>query len=194
MVLHPVGGNFEHLLAISDMGIIAHSIAILAIPLMAYGYWGIMNQLGSAVFLSRIGFSFMCFGLVAVMIAATLNGLVLMLLVKSYAGSSDAVIEGIRPIFRFNHYFNLANDYIYMAAVGLSTLFWSVAILKTRQLPVWLAYAGIFMVLSAFLTLLSGFVFTDVRGFSLFIFGTAAWTVLMGLFLIRKSGREATAV
>lgn len=186
MVLHPVGGDFDQLLMIVNMGITAHAIALFSVPFVAYGYWGIMVKLKEAVFLSRIGFSFMIFGLIAVMIAATLNGLVLMNFVASYADADQQVIAGLKPIFRYNHFFNLANDYIFMTAVGVSTLFWSIAAVKTRQFPTWVGYFGMILVVMAFLMLITGFIFTEVRGFRIFIFGTTAWTMTMGWYLMRN--------
>ncbi|MDW3191069.1 MAG: hypothetical protein R8G66_01855 [Cytophagales bacterium] len=187
MVLHPVGGDFDHLLMIVNMGIIAHSIALFSIPFVAYGYWGIMVRLQASVFLSRIGFSFMLFGLFAVMMAAALNGLVLMQFVASYADASPEVIASLKPIFRYNHFFNLANDYIFMTGVGVSTLFWSIATVKTRQFPVWIGYFGIGLVIAALLTLVTGFILTDVAGFRIFIFGTTAWTMTMGWLMFREA-------
>ncbi len=191
MVLHPVGGDFEHLLAIVNMGIIAHAIALFSIPFVAYGYWGIMTRLKEAVFLSRVGFSFMSFGLIAVMIAATLNGLVLMQFVTSYAEADPQVIANLKPVFRYNHFFNLANDYIFMTAVGVSTLFWSIALIQTRKFPVWVGVLGIALVALAFLTVIAGHVYTDVSGFRIFIFGTTAWTMVMGWYLMRNSINNA---
>ncbi len=186
MVLHPVGGGFDHLVKIVGIGIISHAIALFSVPFVAYGYWGITMKLQDSVFLSRIAFSFMMFGLVAVMIAATLNGLVLMKLVQSHADAGKEVIANLKPIIRYNHYFNLANDYIFMTAVGVSTLFWSIAILRTRQFPMWVGYLGIGLVSIALLTIISGFIYTDVSGFRVFIFGTTAWTIAMGGYLVRK--------
>ncbi len=185
MVLHPVGGDFQHLVSIVRIGMISHSIGILSVPFMAYGYWGVMQKLETATFLSRVAFSFMIFGLVAVMIAATLNGLVLMQYASSYADASNDVIASLNPILRYNHMFNLANDYIYMVAVGVSMLFWSVAILRLKVIPVWIAYLGILLVLIAALSVTLGFIFTSVGGFQLFIFGSAVWTISVGWYLWR---------
>ena len=190
MVLHPVGGNFERLLEIVSIGIISHSIGILSIPFGAYGYWGIMKTLEKDAFLSRVAFSFSIFGLVAVMIAATLNGLVLTQFAQSYADASEETIASIRPIFRYNHVFNLANDYIYMAAVGFSTLFWSIAIWRQKALPTWLAYLGIGSVLVALASIFSGFIFTTVEGFRIFIFGAVAWTIAVGWHIWRSKERS----
>ncbi|MEQ8711724.1 MAG: hypothetical protein RIC80_01840 [Cyclobacteriaceae bacterium] len=187
MVLHPVGGDFDHLLQIATIGMIAHSIGILSIPFAAYGYWGIMNRLDEVSFLSRIAFSFMLFGLVAVMIAATLNGLVITQLAQSYAGASEETIASLKPIFRYSHAFNLANDYIYMTAVAISTLCWSIAMLMTKKFAAWLAYLGIGLVLVAVSSVFLGYIFTTVTGFSIFIFGSAVWTIGMGWSLWRSS-------
>ena len=44
MVLHPVGGDFNHLVKIFTMGKIAHGIAILSLPFVTYGFWGLINE------------------------------------------------------------------------------------------------------------------------------------------------------
>jgi len=183
MVLHPVGGDFHHMVRIVNIGTISHAIGLLSIPFALYGYWGIMAKMEEEIFLSRVAFSFISLGLVAIMIAATLNGLVLTQLVRNYAGASDEVISDLTPIFRLIHAFNLANDYIYIAAVGISTLFWSIAMLRVKKFPAWLAYLGIVLVLAMVISALTGFVFTDVAGFRAFIIGTTAWTIAAGWWL-----------
>ncbi|MEQ9405795.1 MAG: hypothetical protein RIM99_19545 [Cyclobacteriaceae bacterium] len=186
MVLHPVGGDFQHLLSIVTIAVISHSIAVLSIPFVAYGFWGITSRLDSEPFLSRIAFSFMFFGLVAVMIAAALNGMVLTGFIQRYADATPEIIESIRPIMTYNFTLNHAFDFIYIGAVCISTLFWSVAILKTKSLPVWTGYFGLLLTGVAVVLLVAGFVFVDVHGFRLFIFGAVAWTISVG-FLLRKS-------
>ncbi len=186
MVLHPVGGDFNHLLSIVTIGVISHSIAIVSIPFAAYGYWGITHRLDADTFFARVAFSFMFFGLVAVMLAAALNGLILTGFIQRYAEASPEVIDSIKPIIRYNMVFNHAFDFIYIGAVCISTLFWSIAILRTRAFPVWLGYVGVVLGVTAISLLFAGFVFLDLHGFRLFIFGTVAWTGITGFHLTKK--------
>lgn len=185
MVLHPVGGNFEHLVRIIPIGIISHSIAILSVPFTAYGFWGLTKRL-DAGFFSNIAFTIMIFGMVAVMLAASINGLILMDFVDSYRDASQETIDGLRPFFVVLHGFNHAFDFIFIGAVLLSTLFWSIAILVSKRLPVLLAYLGFALVLIALLMLLLDYVFVDLHGFRIFIFGWVIWVVYAGL-AIRKA-------
>jgi len=185
MVLHPVGGSFEQILRVRTMGMIAHSIALVSIPFTWVGFWGITKRLDGAPFFSRTAFSFMTFGLVAVMIAAALNGLVLTEFVSRYAEASPEVLDTIRPILYFNGALNHAFDYIFMGAMCISVLLWSIAILKTKAFPIWLGWLGGLLSVLAMAMWVIGFVFVDLHGFRLFIFGSVAWIVAAGVFLVR---------
>ena len=186
MVLHPVGGSFEHILKVRTMGIIAHSIALVSIPFTWIGFWGITKRLDNAPFFSRVAFSFITFGLIAVMLAAAVNGLVLTVFVERYADASPEVIDSITPILHYNGALNHAFDYIFIAGMCVSVLFWSIAILKTKGFPIWLGWMGIVLSLVALLMWVFGFIFVDLHGFRMFIFGTAAWIVCAGFLLMRS--------
>jgi hypothetical protein len=184
MVLHPVGGNFDHLLRIISVAIISHCIAILSIPFISIGFYGILKRIGSTSFFSISGFAIAMTGLVAVLIAAALNGLALPFMVKAYEGASPELIESIQPILKYNSKLNHAFDYIYIGGTCLSMLFWSIAILKTKSFPLWIGYLGLTLSCSAIVMLFLGFYFVDLHGFRIFIFGGVAWNVAMGAFLL----------
>lgn len=183
MVLHPVGGDFNHLLKIATVGIVSHSLAILAVPFVGYGFFGLSVRLKEASFLSNAGFSIMLFALVAAMIAAATNGLILTDLVRSYEGASAETIESLKPLFVFMRSFNHAFDYIFMGGVCLSMLFWSIAILKTKSMKSWVGYFGILLTATSFILFLSGFELLHLAGFRVFIFGNVAWILTVGFYL-----------
>lgn len=185
MVLHPVGGDFNHLISIVGVGIVSHGIAIASVPFVAYGYWGLTQRLAAASFLSKIGFSIMLFGLIAVMIAAATNGIILMNFVKSYEGASQETIDSLRPFFVFIRSFNHAFDFIFIGSVCLSMLFWSFAILKTKSMPSWVAYLGLVMATIGISLFASGFELVHLAGFRLFIFGNVGW-ILAVAYSLRK--------
>lgn len=190
MVLHPVGGNFNHLLRIVTIGIVAHSIAIMSVPFVAYGFWGFTQRLNAAPFLSKIGFSIMFFALIAAMIAAATNGIVLMDFVKSYEDASDATIDSLRPFFVFIRSFNHAFDYIFMVGVCLSILCWSFAIVKTKAMFAWVGYYGILLNVIAAILFLSNYELLHLSGFRMFVFGIVSWILIVGVLLIKNKDQE----
>lgn len=191
MVLHPAGGNFEHLLKITNMVLISHSLALISIPFAAVGFWGLTKKLGTAIFLSIAGFSIVVFGLVAVMMAGTSNGIVLPLFVQRYSDASPVIIESIKPILKYNSTVNMAFDYVYTAGFCLAMLCWSTAIIQTRRLPLWLAYAGLLISIACIVIFfLAGFSPAKVAGFRLFAFGIIIWTLAVGIVLARGNAND----
>ena len=183
MVLHPVGGNFDHLLKIVTIGRVSHIIAIISIPLVAYGFWGWTQKVTGSI--AQISFSFMLFGLTAVMFAGAVNGLILMDFVKSYEGASPETIDALKPFFRLIRSFNHAFDFIFIGAVCVSTGLWSISILTKKGAPALIAWMGILITLAALVSLIAGFVFVDLHGFRIFIFGWVAWVLCLGYQLIK---------
>ena len=185
MVLHPVGGDFNKLLKIVTIGIVSHSLAILSVPFVAYGFFGLAMKLKSRPFLSYAAFSIMFFGLVAVMIAAAINGLILTDFVKSYEGASEETIAALKPIFVFMFSFNHAFDYIFMSAICLSMTMWSIAIIKTQALASWIGYFGILVSTVGIILFVSGFELLHLAGFRVFVFSNVAWIITVGYYLFR---------
>ena len=75
MVLHPVGGNIEHLVKISPMIKTSHIIALFSVPFMLFGFWGLTRSIGFDKTFSVLAFATATLGLFAVMIAGAINGL-----------------------------------------------------------------------------------------------------------------------
>ena len=185
MILHPVGGDFEHLVSILAIGRISHIIAIVSIPLVAYGFWGWAQLLSGS--LSNISYSFMLFGLIAVMFAGAVNGLILIDFVATYEDASKETIDSLKPFFRLIRSFNHAFDFIFIGAVCISTGLWSIGILMKKTAPSLLGWFGILITLTALVSLLAGFVFVDLHGFRIFIFGWVAWVICLGYQLIKST-------
>lgn len=189
MVMHPTGGGIDHILRIWTVAVASHSIAILSIPFLAIGFWGMERRLQEADFLSKLGFAIILTGLVAVMIAAALNGLTYPIYAKIYEDASEATLEAIAPITRYGLSMNHAFDYIFMGAVCASTILWSLAIYRTKALPSWLGHLGLLLAVSALGMWIYGFVFVSLHGFRIFIFGWVIWVLLAGI-LLRSNAKE----
>ena len=187
MLLHPAGGSFEYLLKISGIIVISHTIAIVSIPFAAIGFWGLTRKLGTDNFFSISAFAIVLFGLVAVMIAAVTNGLVLPVFIQKYRDASPELITAIKPILKYNSAVNTAFDYIYTGAFCLSMLFWSIAIWYTRKLSLWLAYFGTGLSVLAAILFASGFPLHDLQGFRIFVSSIVLWIVMAGIALVRTA-------
>jgi hypothetical protein len=187
MILHPAGGSFEHLLKIRSMIIITHAIAIVSLPFGFIGFWGLTKRIGTDNFLSATAFSFILFGLMAVMVAAAANGLVMPMFIEKYKDASPEIIASIKPVLKYSLSVNAAFDYIYTGAFCLAILAWSVAILYSKKLPAWVAWLGIALSLAGTAIFISGFSIISLHGFRMFVSGIVLWIAIAGISLIRTT-------
>jgi hypothetical protein len=185
MLLHPAGGSIEHLLKIIPLIIVTHSIAILSLPFCMIGFWGFTKKLGTENFLSLPAFAIAVFGLIAAMGAAMVNGLALPLFLERYKDAPADVLENIKPILKYGASLNHGFDYIFIGALCLSILLWSIAVLQTKKVTPFLGYFGIALTLLAVILLATGFVFVNLYGFRLFAFGIAGWLLWVSVVLMR---------
>ncbi|MEL6923235.1 MAG: hypothetical protein AAFO94_04240 [Bacteroidota bacterium] len=187
MILHPAGGGgIEGIIRSATFAMVAHGLAIFSLPFAALGFYGLAQELDQSPLLSRLALSMMLFGLIAAMAAAALNGLAQPMFALRYEGVDEATLAAIRPIFYYNMALNHAFDYVLIAAMFLSTFLWSLAMLRTRVLPVWLGYLGIGLFVAGLIAVVSGFYFLDLHGFRIFIFGWVFWIVATGISLWRR--------
>jgi hypothetical protein len=129
MVLHPAGGNFQQLLKITPMILVTHSAAILSLPFAAIGFWGLTRRIGTEDFLSLTAFAMTSLALVAALLAATTNGLVMPIFIHRYQDATPDIVDTLRPVLTYSYAVNAAFDYVYTGAFCLGILGWSVAIL-----------------------------------------------------------------
>jgi hypothetical protein len=186
MVLHPTGGNFEHLLKMTKMIVVSHSLAILSIPFCVFGFWGFYKSFRQDQNLSAFSFTVIALGLVAIMLAGALNGLTLPIFINSYKDATPETIEMLKPILRYNMALNHTFDYIFLGAICISVVLWCIAILRTKTYPAWLAYFGIGLTLLFLVGVSFNFNFINLLGFRVFVFALVGWLVAVGVLMIRK--------
>lgn len=193
MVLHPAGGSMEYLLKIINVIIITHAIAILSLPFALAGCWGLTKTIGTDNFLSILAFCFISLGLVAVMIAAAANGLVMPLFIQTYKDAPAETIALIKPVLRYSFSVNHAFDYIYTGAFSLAILCWSITIIHTKKLPAWTGWFGIITSIGAVAIFVAGMGMPGIQAFRLFVSCIVLWILLVGIVLSRKSvARKST--
>ncbi len=186
MVLHPAGGNFQHLLKITPMILVTHSAAILSLPFAAIGFWGLTRRIGAEDFLSLTAFAMTSLALVAALLAATTNGLVLPIFIHRYQDATPDSVDTLRPVLTYSYAVNAAFDYVYTGAFCLGILGWSVAILRTKRLPRWIAGWGILVAIAGVTIVCVGASPASQFGFRLFVTGLVSWTIIVGMALRQK--------
>ena len=187
MVMHPSGGNPDHLRHVASMIIITHSLAILSIPVTLFGFWGLTKRMGPENPLVMVGFITMCTGLFAVMLAAAFNGLALPLFLNSHYTADAEAQKSLGLLLNYNSTLNHAFDYIFIGGVCLAVMLWSIATIGGDIFPKWVAYFGLVTCALVICSLFAGFIFVDLTGFRVFIAGLVVWMVINGVMLRRQT-------
>ena len=183
MVLHPVGGNIEHLVKISPMIKTSHIIALFSVPFMLFGFWGLTRSIGFDKTFSVLAFATATLGLFAVMIAGAINGLAVPFFVENLNEANVERKEVAQMILSYGFSLNQAFDYIFIGAICEAFLLWSVAIFKEKLFPKWIAVLGVILGVGFLVALISGLVLVDLHGFRVFIFGIVIWIAAVGMVL-----------
>jgi hypothetical protein len=183
MILHPSGGNIEHILKIKTIIIVSHSLAILSLPFIAFGFWGLSTALLTKSKTSILSFIISCFGLFAAMIAATINGLTLPLFLSKIA-PKNIDVDIINPITSYGRNINIPMDYILLIAFALSINIWSVLIILSEKFPKWIGYYGLLLILFGVFALFNKYNFIGLFGFRIVVFGIVGWIIVVAIKIL----------
>src|SRR5215213_9541412 len=186
MALHPTGGSFEKIVRISSVIVGTHSLALATIPLMLFGFLGLTARLGTDRGLPLAAIITYAFGSVAAMCAAVINGLALPAFAQRFAAADPASLDVAHLVVAYGSMMNAGFARVFMAATAVAVVLWSISILTTRALPRWIGAVGLAAGLGGLVLLLSGRLGVHVHEFGLFVFGYAAWTILVGVLLWRR--------
>ncbi|HMB52277.1 MAG TPA: hypothetical protein VKU40_03105 [Thermoanaerobaculia bacterium] len=197
MVLHPTGGDFEHIARMAAVAKPVHALAIASMLVSLWGFLGLTARLREAgdgwpALAAVAGYVTLAFGSVAGVGAAALNGLATPAYVRRLLdeGADAATLDAGREVIAYA--FQLNNDLsrVLIVCLAVAVLLWSAAIVATRLLPRWVGGLGLAASLVALVLFFAGAIGIDVHDFGLFIFGYAAWSVVAGLLL--AADRPAT--
>ncbi|MCB0647391.1 MAG: hypothetical protein KDC49_12060 [Saprospiraceae bacterium] len=184
MVLHPAGGDNAHIVKMASMFMLAHGIAIFAVPFTAYGFFGLSQKWAKNSQWSYLAFGFAALSLIAAVFAAMINGVILPNFLKAGVekGFSEETIQAFRTfIFRFN----AACDYVLMGGLIIAIFIWSLPLLRSESKDKWLAYFGLILVIICLVFIVSGFNFLSVFGFRVFVFLVVIWIFAAGWRLVK---------
>jgi hypothetical protein len=179
MVHHPAGGSIEHLMNVMPILVITHAVAIFSLPFGWVGFRGFTQRLGADNFWSILGFAMVSLALIAALLAGTTNGMVLPIFLQSYKDASPETMAAINPIMRYGFAINHAFDYIYTGAFCVAILCWSVAIVLTRKLPVWVGWFGMVVALGTAAIFVSGVSVNSLHGLHIFGGCVLVWVLVV---------------
>ncbi len=183
MVLHPSGGSIEKIISISNSITITHSLAILSLPVILFGFYGLTNKLLNPWRTSILAFIIMVFGLIAAMFAALVNGLTLPYFLGQYADKISQNSSVLKPIMAYSFAINKPLDYIFIVGCCLAIMLYSWIIIRSHKFPKWIGYFGVLLIFLSIIGAITGFVFMSLIGFRVFVFSLAGWILSSGLSL-----------
>lgn len=186
MVLHPAGGSIEHIINITGIIVVTHSIAIFSLPFGWVGFRGLTRKIGADHFASALGFAMVSLGLIAAMLAGAANGLALPIFLQHYKDATPEALNAIDPILRYGFAVNHAFDYVYTGAFCVAIGCWSIAILRTRTLAVWIGWFGLILALGTAAIFISGEAVNNLHGLRIFVSCILLWIVLAGVVLWKQ--------
>ena len=184
MMLHPSGGNIEHIIQVSTPIKITHALAIFCLPFILFGFYGLSIKLSDKWKISTLAFIIIAFGLFAVMLAALFNGLALPYFLDQYSENFEQNMTTIKPIINYGFAINKAFDYVFIVSYCVGISMYSLLIINSKKIPRWIGYFGFVILIFAIIGATTDFVFTSLTGFRIVVFSIAAWILCSGVSLI----------
>jgi len=185
MVLHPLGGDMEHIVKIKSVLTFSHGMAIACAPFIGFGLWGLSKALTDRHKASVLALFIALWGLGAATLAGTINGFVLPQFATAYVGS-DVDAATLRSMLDYGYYFNKSLAYIFMASIIVAILLWSVLMTYQKNFYKWLGYYGMLVFALGAAALFSKVNMVSVTLFGAFIFTMASWLIAAAVLLIKQ--------
>ena len=190
MILHPVSGGGGHVITPAQFEKLAalmtgvHVLAIAGIPFLFLGALALSRHLGIGGRLAFAALVIYSLGLVAVMIAPAMSGLVgTQILRKTVAHGAD--VAQWRLLMEYNFLINQAFAKIFVVASCTAIALWSFLMVKGRALSTGLGVYGLLLAPVIVVAMTGGALSLDAHGFGLIVFCEAIWLIAAGSLLIR---------
>jgi|GEM_PF-2487247 len=172
----------EAFAAIATVNALVHGSLVALLLVMFYGLSVFAKRLECRHPWALFGTILFAFGVMALASAAVLSGLVVPAFVAQYADGSAADIEIVRHLVRLVYAIVISATRVGVVAVSSAVLVWALALLGYRNgmAAIGLVAGGLLLV-----ALASGHLAMDVHGMMFFALAQAAWSITVGVALIR---------
>lgn len=189
MILHPTGGSIEHIVKLKILLITSHALAIVSLPFVGFGFYGLSSALVSKSKMSFLALSISIFGLIAAMIAGSVNGFALPLFLAKVT-QQEFDVSTVTSIIRYGSYINIAMDYICLGFLSLAIAVWSVLIIKNIIHLKWLGYYGVAILVCGLISAANGYNLAGLFLFRIVVFAIVSWIMLAAYKVLIKSRQE----
>jgi hypothetical protein len=192
MAVHPTShdvltpGRFQ---TVAMLGEAVHIFAIIATTFAFLGALGLARYLDSPNRLAMSALVIYGFAAVAVVIAATLSGLVAIPVLQKLVEQPQAAAQW-QGFATYSGLLNQAFARIYTLLASIAIALWSVAIVRSRKLPRAAGIYGLAIAPVIFVVVASGHVRLDVHGFGAVVLLQAIWSIAVGAALYRTRNSE----
>jgi hypothetical protein len=195
MSLHPVAGAHpitpEQFEKLAMLMISVHVLAIAGIPFSFLGALALTRRLDSPGRIAVTGLVIYGLGLVAVMIAPAMSGLVGTEIIRKMIAHVPGT-EQWRTLMEYNFLINQAFAKIFVVASCTAIALWSSTIVRHRAFPIAIGIYGLLLGPVLIIAMMTGGLNLDVHGFGLIIFGQAIWFIVIGILLCRSHPIDST--
>ena len=189
MALHPVGidnASAEVLARQNQISIAVHSLGLLSVPLVVFGFVGLSARVGWTRASTQFAFIVYAISAVALGLAAVASGLVAPALIQQTIGAGSESLAQLKTMLEYNWQFNQACAKVFVVGASLAIIAWSYAIASMGRFERVVAWFGWLVGVASLAALFSGHVRLDVHGFGLIVLLQAVWNICVGISLQRS--------
>ena len=184
MLSHPHADSLDGLLKLPPIvfkiNMLTHSIGILSVPFALFGCWGLTKYLRNNI--AFFSFFILALGMVAIIVAMALDGFVTSIFID-FVKKSTVPASQIDLIITYNSSIIKSLSLIYVFAVCIAIILYSIVILVSDNFPKWTGIYGIISTISAMIAIFNGVDLVDFLGIKIFVFGFISWTLIIGIIL-----------
>lgn len=187
---HPSGSTRDMAVFVEQIGRIGalnsgvHGALIALLGVLLFGFAELVRVSGRGRALVRFALVAYAIGVGADIGAASINGFTIGRLASRYAGADATALEGLRQLMHLCWALNQALAGIGEVARAVAIAAFSAAILRDRG-GAWLGASGLVVGIGIAAALMGGVLVLDVRGMLLSVLLGTAWTVALGVQLLR---------
>ncbi|HJU41129.1 MAG TPA: hypothetical protein VJ724_16280, partial [Tahibacter sp.] len=169
---------------------VVHGVAIAAAPVLTFGMFALSRSIGFAKPASALAFFFYLFGAIAVMLAATMSGLVAPRLIEALmmpSADKDLLHGLLRLEWFLNQSFATVHVALFSGAIALYAAAWP----DRGPLAAVVQIAGFLVGIGVFAWLASGTLTLNVHGMGAVVIMQGAWFILAGVGLAFRPSTAA---
>ena len=197
IVLHPSERGLFDPAQTESVGrttIMAHSIALFALPLLFIGAVGIYRRIGWNSSVALAGLIIYGFALVAILNAVVIDGLVTPGLARAIANATPDKAAEWNIALKHNGLLDQAFMNVFLIASSLAVALWSVAIVRTGAVARVIGILGFLLSAGTIVALVTGLLSRNLHLFLLALVGQAIWFLSNGVQLCRSNETEPSHI